>query len=111
MEFCDQEEHIKKECFQFKESVILRQHYQVFKEIFKTKDRDYLSKTAQEVESLPETEEKEKLKEEAINDKMEDSQKEAKQATTFSEAELTTRDELALDSPSFKDNNKENNPS
>ncbi|CAG8585986.1 31214_t:CDS:2, partial [Racocetra persica] len=35
--------------------------------------------------------------------------KEAEQATTFSEAKLTTRDELALDSSSFKDNNKENN--
>ncbi|CAG8716890.1 32887_t:CDS:1, partial [Racocetra persica] len=41
---------------------------------------------------------------------MEDAQKEAKQATTFSEAELITKDELALDSSFFKDNNKENNP-
>ncbi|CAG8711756.1 6621_t:CDS:1, partial [Racocetra persica] len=89
---------------------------------------DYLSKTAQEVESLPKTEKKEELKEEAISIEtsdeqeikdishstdyeIEDTQKEAEQATTFSEAELTTRDELALDSPSFKDNNKENNPS
>ncbi|CAG8692762.1 23169_t:CDS:1, partial [Racocetra persica] len=41
---------------------------------------------------------------------MEDTQKEAEQAITFSEAELTTRDELALDGPSIKNNNKKNNP-
>ncbi|CAG8659517.1 11280_t:CDS:2, partial [Ambispora leptoticha] len=34
----------------------------------------------------------------------------AEQTTTFSEAELITRDELALDGLSFRDNNKENNP-
>ncbi|CAG8658145.1 11111_t:CDS:1, partial [Racocetra persica] len=43
-------------------------------------------------------------------DEIEDIQKEAKQATTLSEAELITRDELILDGPSSKDNNKENNP-
>ncbi|CAG8764051.1 35528_t:CDS:2, partial [Racocetra persica] len=41
--FCDQEGHIKKECSQFKD------------------------KTTQEVESLPENEEKEELKEEAMS--------------------------------------------
>ncbi|CAG8787891.1 12825_t:CDS:1, partial [Racocetra persica] len=62
----------------------------------------------------PKTEEKEESKEKAMSieipdkqeikdisystdDKIEDTQKEAEQATTFSEAELTTRDELALD--------------
>ncbi|CAG8506980.1 18438_t:CDS:2, partial [Racocetra persica] len=46
----------------------------------------------------------------STDNKIEDTQKEAEQATTFSEAKLTTRDELTLDGPSFKDNNKENNP-
>ncbi|CAG8500777.1 15968_t:CDS:2 [Racocetra persica] len=46
----------------------------------------------------------------STDNKIEDTQKETKQATTFSETELMTRDKLALDSPSFKDNNKENNP-
>ncbi|CAG8700242.1 12879_t:CDS:1, partial [Racocetra persica] len=89
---------------------------------------DYLSKTAQKVESLLKTEEKEESKKEAMSietpdkqeikdisystdDKMEDTQKETKQVTTFLETELTTRDELALDGLSFKDNNKENNSS
>ncbi|CAG8486733.1 29324_t:CDS:1, partial [Racocetra persica] len=44
------------------------------------------------------------------DDKIEDTQKEAEQATTFLEAKLTTRDELALDGLSFKDNKKKNNP-
>ncbi|CAG8786875.1 25966_t:CDS:2, partial [Racocetra persica] len=78
-------------------------------EAFKTRDRDNYSKIAQEIESLLKTEEKEEPKEETINkdvsssivDKIEDLQKEAKQATT--------RDELALDSLSFRNNNKENN--
>ncbi|CAG8585235.1 18072_t:CDS:2, partial [Racocetra persica] len=43
------------------------------------------------------------------DDKIEDTQKEAEQATTFSETEFTTRDELVLNGPFFKDNNKENN--
>ncbi|CAG8850408.1 15452_t:CDS:1, partial [Racocetra persica] len=94
-------------------SVILRQHYREFKETSKTKNKDYLSKTAQEVESHPKTEEKEKSKEEAMSieildeqeikdifystdDEIKDTQKEAEQATICSEAELTTRDELAL---------------
>ncbi|CAG8793515.1 10517_t:CDS:2, partial [Racocetra persica] len=107
-------------------SVALRQHYQEFKKTFKTKNRDYFSKTAQEVESSLKTKEKKESKEEAMSiktfnkqkikdisyntdDEMQDTQKEAEQATTFSEAELTTRDELALDGSFFKDNNKENN--
>ncbi|CAG8661092.1 14490_t:CDS:2, partial [Racocetra persica] len=91
--------------------------------VFKTRDRDSYSKVAQEVESCPETKEKKKPKKEAmsvetpnkqeikdiffsITDEIEDIQKEAEQTTTFSEAELITRDEL-----SFKNNNKENNSS
>ncbi|CAG8749002.1 4358_t:CDS:1, partial [Ambispora leptoticha] len=125
--FCDQEGHIKKECLQFKESVSLRQHYREFKEASKTKNRDYLNEAAQETKSPSNTEEKENLKEEetsieksdkqetrdishSTDEEMEDTQESAKQATTFSEAELTTRDELALDNPYLKDNDKENNP-
>ncbi|CAG8800886.1 8329_t:CDS:1, partial [Racocetra persica] len=77
--------------------------------------------------SFPKTEEKEESKEEVMNieipdeqkiknifystdDKIEDTQKKAEQATTFSEAEFTTKNKLALNGTSFKDNNKENNP-
>ncbi|CAG8841045.1 32223_t:CDS:1, partial [Racocetra persica] len=80
----------------------------------------------QEAESLSRTKEKEEPKEEETSlempdeqeirdishntdNEIEDTQKDAEQATTFSEAKLTTRDELAIDSPFFKDNDKENN--
>ncbi|CAG8797976.1 13678_t:CDS:1, partial [Racocetra persica] len=45
------------------------------------------------------------------DDEIKNTQKEAKQAITFLEAELITRDELVLDDLSFKNNNKVNNPS
>ncbi|CAG8618972.1 9618_t:CDS:2, partial [Ambispora leptoticha] len=103
------------------------QHYREFKEAFKTKNKDYLNKAAQEIESFSKTEEKEEQKEEetstempdkqeirdishSTDDEMEDTQENAEQVTTFSEAELTTRDELALDNLYLKDNNKENSP-
>ena len=46
----------------------------------------------------------------STDDEMEDTQENTEQTTAFSEAELTTRDELALDNPYSKDNDKENNP-
>ncbi|CAG8758260.1 36431_t:CDS:1, partial [Racocetra persica] len=107
-------------------SVALRQHYREFKEVSKARNKDYLNKTAQEAGSLSRTEEKEEPKKEetsieipdkqeisdishSTDDEMEDTQKDAEQAITFSEAELITRNELAINSPSFKNNDKENN--
>ncbi|CAG8795228.1 9495_t:CDS:1, partial [Racocetra persica] len=92
--------------------------------VSKARNKDYLNKTAQEAGSLSRTEEKEEPKEEETSlempdkqeirdishntdDEIEDTQKDAEQATTFSEAELITRDELAIDSPFFKNNDKE----
>ncbi|CAG8844774.1 7300_t:CDS:1, partial [Racocetra persica] len=43
------------------------------------------------------------------DNEIEDTQKDAEQATTFSKAELTTRDKLAINSLFFKDKDKENN--
>ncbi|CAG8625095.1 12703_t:CDS:2 [Ambispora leptoticha] len=90
------------------QSVALRQHYREFKVASKMGDRDIYSKITQEAESLLKTEAKEEsraeepmnieiVNEQKINDvssniveEIKNSQKEAEQVTTFSEAELTS---------------------